>query len=1021
MPYKLRKLPKQDLYRVYNADTGEIHSYGTTLENAKKQITLLNMVDAGVPLKKEGGAISQSKKKELIQSIRPITKEQAVENYLDLADEPSVPPMTSNKGNKFVDFFTFAERLETNCSRKKTGGITFWEFWENKSFYMKKAYIKRLIDYMTDKGEKNLDKKIYATFKLYFCSVGIFKPVIAMSVYAKYKPTSILDFTMGWGGRLVGAAALDIPKYTGIDLNKNLEKPYREMEKTLKELGTKTDINLIFKDALQVDYSKLDYDMVFTSPPYYNIEIYRGTNKMTEEEWNEKFYKPLFTETYKYLKTGGHYIMNVPIAVYENVLVPLFGKATTLLPMNVKRSIPKTAKIAKQKEYNEYLYVWKKEGKSGGRINPNSSMEKLLYKLTPVEKKDKNWIKRDDKFEYAGQKGGKARSALYLITKGQRPSSITTAGNRNSPQINIISSIGKKLGIPVVAFTATGELGNEVKIAQSKGATIKQAKFGYENVISARAREYAEKNNSLLIPFGMDTEEVHPLTANQVKNIPKEVKRIVVPVGSASSIIGIIKGVKQYRPDVKILGVVVGANPLRKLNKYVPDWKQYATLQNLPMKYHQPATITNFKGIELDPYYEAKTIPYIADGDLLWVVGVREGLKQISSTDTIMKGKGVETDLFENDDLGNLVSIPEINSVELTLPTYMYKRMPDIKTKDGKTKPPPYRFRLITPINKSRNIASRLEVPVVDIKRKVVEKPMTAVDEKDQEELPKLIQFSPADREKITEYYEELKRLEQTRKRVQQRDNQPADNKPRGFPVYMAKNAEKFDYEFDEDTDTYGVNPKAEVAKEPVAPKKKAGRPKKVVKETISAPKPVVVEEAVVEQQPVSAQPKKDFDLSDEQLTDLYVEDEDAFALYQENKEAFRKKYKGKYGRKYGFGIENKISNKSIGMNSWIQHTKDFAKKKGIKYNEALKDPECKASYKKGKGVCMGCSKGCEGCMNMGNGLVSDVKKAVKSTARKVGLGIVDEAAAKGYADQVLIADAYNQSSLGAQKKYISL
>jgi hypothetical protein len=69
-----------------------------------------------------------------------------------------------------------------------------------------------------------------------------------------------------------------------------------------------------------------------------------------------------------------------------------------------------------------------------------------------------------------------------------------------------------------------------------------------------------------------------------------------------------------------------------------------------------------------------------------------------------------------------------------------------------------------------------------------------------------------------------------------------------------------------------------------------------------------------------------------------------------------------------------------------------------MKYNEALKDPACKAGYKSG------------------SGLVSDVKSAVKTAARKVGLGIVDESA-----DQVLIADAYNQKNLGAQKKYISL
>ena len=33
----------------------------------------------------------------------------------------------------------------------------------------------------------------------------------------------------------------------------------------------------------------------------------------------------------------------------------------------------------------------------------------------------------------------------------------------------------------------------------------------------------------------------------------------------------------------------------------------------------------------------------------------------------------------------------------------------------------------------------------------------------------------------------------------------------------------------------------------------------------------------------------------------------------------------------------------------WIQHVKNFAKSKGMKYNEALKSSECKNSYKKQK------------------------------------------------------------------------
>lgn len=34
-------------------------------------------------------------------------------------------------------------------------------------------------------------------------------------------------------------------------------------------------------------------------------------------------------------------------------------------------------------------------------------------------------------------------------------------------------------------------------------------------------------------------------------------------------------------------------------------------------------------------------------------------------------------------------------------------------------------------------------------------------------------------------------------------------------------------------------------------------------------------------------------------------------------------------------------------VNKWIEHTKKYAKQKGIKYSEALKDPNCKKRYNK--------------------------------------------------------------------------
>jgi hypothetical protein len=616
---------------------------------------------------KVGAGISQTEKLKIAETIRPISKEDAVESYTELDNLKTIPPTTSRKGNEFVDYFTFLERLETKGNK----GISFWEFWKDKNVYMKKQYVKNLLSYLDKGGKKDLAKDLYKVFGVYFGAPMIFKPVIAMSVYAKFKPTSVLDFTMGWGGRLVGAAALDIPNYIGIDLNKNLEKPYREMEKTLKELGTNTNMKLMFKDALKVDYSKLNYDMVFTSPPYYNVELYRGTNKMTEEEWNEKFYLPIFTKTWKYLKSGGHYILNVPSSVYENVLVKLLGKADKLIPLGNKRSI---AKKLKQTEYTEYMYVWNKTGKKGGSI---------------------------------------------------------------------------------------------------------------------------------------------------------------------------------------------------------------------------------------------------------------------------------ETDKFEED---GIVSLPKFRSVKINLPTYMYKKLPDINGK-----PPPYKYKLVVPITSSRNLSSRKQETSLDINQKPVSKPNVVIAES--EEQPNINDFSPADKVKIQNYYDKV--IENEDENPDEIDKDEYEIKPRGKPLPCSS--------------TFNKSRAKESVKKP-APSVKA------MVAAIEKPKPK----------------SKTFTLTDEQSADLYLEDEDAFALYNNDLEEFKKKYKGKYGKKYGFGVGKpllgKVEQKNISTNSnmankWITYVKEYASKNGMSYRDALRDPKCKAGYR-------------------------------KEVVPKKGKGIIDE-----MGGQALVAMSYNDSGLGANagRKFISL
>ena len=294
-------------------------------------------------------------KQQMVQQIHPgLNKRVAIADFVKLRDSVQCDNIADIRprnrfGANFVDFFTMSRRLATVGKE----GISFYEFWSRKSEYKKKRYIQNILDSYKERGSNQNELQIFwRIFNLYFGSISIFKTVIAMNVYCRYKPTSVLDMTMGWGGRLVGCAALNIPKYTGIDLNTRLERPYADMVAALKPYST-TKFDLRFKNALDVDYSKIDYDLVLTSPPYYDIEQYEGQPVMDKDTWDSEFYTPLFERTWKHLKRGGHYCLNIPAEIYERVAKKVLGPADELLPM------PKGQRTAEER-YKEFIYCWSK-------------------------------------------------------------------------------------------------------------------------------------------------------------------------------------------------------------------------------------------------------------------------------------------------------------------------------------------------------------------------------------------------------------------------------------------------------------------------------------------------------------------------------------------------------------------------------------------------------------------------------------------------------------------------------------
>jgi len=245
--------------------------------------------------------------------------------------------------------------------------------------------------------------------------------------------------------------------------------------------------------------------------------------------------------------------------------------------------------------------------------------------ITPIEYHGGYAVKRDDLFSIGGSRGGKVRSCLALIRRAGA-TGVTTAGSRHSPQVNIVATIAAHLGLPCRVHVPAGDMTPELIAAREAGAEVVQHTPGHNTVIIKRSADDAAERGWLNIPFGMECQHAVDQTAAQVTNLDGiEGDRLVVPVGSGMTLAGILTGLATHGIDLPVTGIVVGADPEARLDRYAPpNWRTMVDLVRTPMAYGDAYPEPVLDGLPLDPIYEAKCMPYLRSGDILWVVGRRQ-------------------------------------------------------------------------------------------------------------------------------------------------------------------------------------------------------------------------------------------------------------------------------------------------------------------------------------------------------------------------------------------------------------
>lgn len=217
----------------------------------------------------------------------------------------------SNIGNKASDYFHQIERWKCDA----TGYPSPEKTWKNEKFRL--TLFKALFSLKV----KEINPKVLRTIislRKYIASQ--FRPSAAKTIYDYFQAKIVLDFSIGWGDRILGAhTSKFVEKYVGIDPNGNLFDGY--MNQILcydgldnKKMGFKLiqgraeDENIVLDD---------EFDLIFTSPPYFDKEKYDQSDNQSYkmykgfDSWLKDFLCKTIEIRSRNLKSGGHLVINI--------------------------------------------------------------------------------------------------------------------------------------------------------------------------------------------------------------------------------------------------------------------------------------------------------------------------------------------------------------------------------------------------------------------------------------------------------------------------------------------------------------------------------------------------------------------------------------------------------------------------------------------------------------------------------------------------------------------------------------
>lgn len=138
--------------------------------------------------------------------------------------------------------------------------------------------------------------------------ITIYRPLLTKRIVEYFDSKKILDVCVGWGGRMIGSLCIDNVEYTGIEPCKETFDGLIQIKDDLKLQNV-----ILYNECAENVLKQLPndyYDLLLTSPPFFNLEIYSQEKTQSHyygnyESWCEHFLKPVVYQSLDKLKKNG--------------------------------------------------------------------------------------------------------------------------------------------------------------------------------------------------------------------------------------------------------------------------------------------------------------------------------------------------------------------------------------------------------------------------------------------------------------------------------------------------------------------------------------------------------------------------------------------------------------------------------------------------------------------------------------------------------------------------------------------